>query len=71
MQLSTFAIIQDGYHEAQSDVVRMMRLPQGFTAEQIPDGWHVQPITPNWYYGLRIVEEWMPSQEQEAIPCTS
>lgn len=60
--LSTFAIIQDQCHEAQGAVARMMRLPPGFTAEQIPDGWHVQPITPNLYYGLRIVEEQIPTQ---------
>ena len=68
---STFAIIQDGCHEAQGAVVRMMRLPLGFTAEQVPEGWHIHPITPNLYYGLRIVENQMPSQGSEENPCMS
>ena len=72
MQLSaTFAIIQDQCHEAPGAVVRMMRLPPGFTAEQIPEGWHIQPITPNLYYGLRILEEQTPMQESEENPCMS
>ena len=69
--LSTFAIIQDQCHEAQGAVARMMRLPRGFTAEQIPDGWHIQPITSNLYYGLRIVENQMSSQGREEISRTS
>ena len=69
--LATFAIIQDYCHESQGAVVRMMRLPPGFTAEQIPEGWHIQPITPNLYYGLRILEEQTPMQESEENPCMS
>ncbi len=69
--LPSYAIIQDPCSTTQGAVVRMMRLPQGFTAAQVPDGWHIQPITPNMYYGLRIVEDQMPSQGSEETPCMS
>ncbi|HRW06665.1 MAG TPA: hypothetical protein P5121_16290 [Caldilineaceae bacterium] len=59
--LATYAIIQDPCNTAQGAVVRMMRLPPGFPAAQVPEGWHIQPITPNMYYGLRIVEDQPPS----------
>ena len=68
--VSTFVIMQSRGRETPNAGLPILRLPRGFSADQVPAGWQVHQMTSHWYYGLRVIEEPVQLAERIGFPCT-